>query len=56
MTPEEKKAELDAVAAVRAVEIAAAPRPVTLASLDERLKALESKVFSAPKSEEQSNG
>lgn len=41
MITEAKRAELDAVAAVRAIPAAPPQKPVTLQSLDERVTALE---------------
>lgn len=52
MITEAKRAELDAVAAVRAIPASPPQKPVTLQSLDERVTALE---LAAKKSEE-SNG
>lgn len=61
MITEAKKAELDAVAAVRVMPVAPPQKPVTLQTLDARLTALEKHPALHPiavyhESEEQSNG
>lgn len=54
MITEAKRAELDAVAAVRAIPASPPQKPVTLQSLDERVTALENAMKS--KAEKETNG
>ena len=56
MISEAKKAELDAVAAVRVMPVKAPVVPVTLQSLDARLTALENKLDYHEDPEEPING
>lgn len=55
MISDQKKAELDAVAAIRAIPVAAPVKVITLQSLDERISELERSTVK-PKIQEQSNG